>query len=75
MIIGHLPAGYLLAKSLAQRMVGSARAGAFICAALLGSVFPDIDLIYFHWIDHRQHHSEVSARETTACCPRPRSCA
>ena len=56
MIIGHLPAGYLLAKSLMQRMVGSARAKAFICAALLGSVFPDIDLLYFYWIDHRRHH-------------------
>jgi hypothetical protein len=57
MIIGHLPAGYLLAKSLAGRLVAAKGSlPAFLCAALLGSVFPDIDLLYFYWIDHRQHH-------------------
>ena len=57
MIIGHLPAGYLIAKGLADRMIANARAlPAFVCAGLLGSVFPDLDLFYFYWIDHRQHH-------------------
>lgn len=57
MIIGHLPAGYLLAKSLASRLLGAAREmRAFVCAALLGAVFPDVDLLYFYGIDHRQHH-------------------
>jgi len=57
MIIGHLPAGYLVAKAFAGRLVAGGRNTAiFVCAALLGSIFPDIDWLYFFWIDHQHHH-------------------
>ena len=49
MLIAHLPSGYLLAR--ATRAKGQAFA-----AALLGSVAPDIDMIWFHLIDHGAIH-------------------
>lgn len=51
MFIAHLPAGYLLSegfRGLPMRGV--------VPVALLGSIFPDLDLIYFYTIDNRQHH-------------------
>lgn len=55
MFIGHLPAGYLITK-LAKTRCGSSRQLA--AAALVGSVFPDIDLLYFYLVDHARtlHH-------------------
>ena len=26
-----------------------------MCTGLLGSIFPDLDMFYFYFIDHRQH--------------------
>jgi inner membrane protein len=50
MIIGHLPAGYLLTRRLDPRLVGW---------GLLGSVLPDFDLFYFYLVDgrSRSHHA------------------
>lgn len=57
MIIGHLPAGYLLGRLLATRIGASQpSADSIIRASLAGSLAPDLDMIYFHLIDHRQHH-------------------
>jgi inner membrane protein len=57
MIIGHLPAGYVCSKLLFGRFE---RYGcpprAFITAGMLGAVAPDFDMLYFHLVDHRQHH-------------------
>jgi inner membrane protein len=59
MIIGHLPAGYLIAR-LAQRVSTHLRDGhwSLMAAAMAGSVFPDIDMFWFHLIDQRSvnHH-------------------
>jgi inner membrane protein len=57
MIIGHIPAGYLCAKYLYRfsRHFGCGPR-AFTAAAMIGATAPDIDLIYFYLIDHRQHH-------------------
>ncbi|HCC83227.1 TPA: metal-dependent hydrolase [Candidatus Uhrbacteria bacterium] len=54
MFIAHLPAGYLLTTWL-QKKFNSTK---FLWLGLLASVFPDVDLIYFYLIDHRQtlHH-------------------
>lgn len=57
MIIAHLPAGYVLSKLLvrhAERL--GAPAPAFIRAGVLGAIAPDLDMFYFHLVDHRQHH-------------------
>lgn len=57
MILGHLPAGYITAKLLykhCQQRITSYKA--FMFWGLLGSVSPDFDMLYFHLIDHRQHH-------------------
>ncbi len=52
MLIAHLPSGYLLG-AFAQRRV-PLQASAIMAAALIGSVAPDLDLLYFHLIDGRQ---------------------
>ncbi|MDH5453338.1 MAG: metal-dependent hydrolase [Paracoccaceae bacterium] len=51
MITAHIPAGYALAKSM--RWTGAA-----FTAAIVGAVFPDIDLIWYFFIDDRliNHH-------------------
>lgn len=58
MIIGHLPAGYILAK-LSHRYsatrIGNYRA--FMSWGIFGAMAPDLDMLYFHLIDHgRTHH-------------------
>lgn len=50
MILAHLPSGYVLA-----RLAGQPR-GLPMAAALLGAVFPDLDLIWFYLIDDRAFH-------------------
>lgn len=61
MFIAHLPAGYLLGRKLVRHhpatRTGSASAPlALLAAVLIGSVFPDVDLLYFYLIDGRRHH-------------------
>ncbi len=53
MFIAHLPAGYLLGKGLKSRVLGG---GALMSAALIGSLAPDFDLIYFYTVDACRHH-------------------
>ena len=49
MITAHLPAGYVLGKSLPQ-------ARFVLPAALIGAGLPDLDLIWFYLIDDRAFH-------------------
>ncbi|WP_421917442.1 zinc dependent phospholipase C family protein [Mesorhizobium sp.] len=56
MLIAHLPSGYILG-AFAQdgRQPGSA----IMAAALVGSVAPDFDMFYFHFVDGgRTHHHD-----------------
>ena len=59
MFIGHLPAGYLAARTL---WPDTART--IMIAALIGSVLPDIDMLYFYLIDARSthHHEYITHR-------------
>lgn len=54
MFIGHLPAGFILTNFLQKRL----RDKRFLWLGLIGSVLPDIDLLYFYLVDNRQtlHH-------------------
>lgn len=57
MIIGHLPAGYVVARLLFPRFERrSVALKPFLLAGVTGAVAPDLDMIYFHLLDHRQHH-------------------
>ena len=49
MITAHLPSGYVLGRV-------SGWSGAVLGAALFGAVFPDLDLIWFYFIDDRTFH-------------------
>ncbi len=60
MFVAHLPAGYLLSKyfeSKSKRKKISWRL--FLTFGLIGSILPDLDLLYFYLIDghQHQHHS------------------
>ena len=55
MFIAHLPAGYICGCMLTDRVVPEQRKERFI-ALLVGSVFPDVDMLYFYLIDHGRHH-------------------
>lgn len=57
MIIGHLPAGYVISRLLLpQAELRGVSAKAFLWAGVVGALAPDFDMFYFHLIDHRQHH-------------------
>lgn len=57
MIIGHLPAGYIASRLLFPRIGHHGVAWkSFLLAGMFGAIAPDLDMIYFHLIDHRQHH-------------------
>ena len=50
MLTAHLPSGYVLARLLPPRIPY------LMPAALVGAVFPDLDMIWFHLIDDRAFH-------------------
>jgi inner membrane protein len=50
MLTAHLPSGYVLARLLPRRIPY------LMPAALVGAVFPDLDMIWFHLIDDRAFH-------------------
>ena len=60
MFIGHLPAGYLLAKS---PVVARASRTVF-WGVLLGSVVPDLDMLLFYFVDQgsTHHHDYLTHR-------------
>jgi inner membrane protein len=51
-IVAHLPAGWLMARAANKTR------GPVLAAALIGSVLPDFDLLWFYVVDHRAvlHH-------------------
>ncbi|MGI0115699.1 metal-dependent hydrolase [Zooshikella sp. RANM57] len=56
MFIAHLPAGYLLSKYwLSTFNENSVNRKLLLAIGLLSSILPDLDLIYFYWIDNQQH--------------------
>ncbi|MGP1684267.1 MAG: metal-dependent hydrolase [Giesbergeria sp.] len=60
MFIAHAPAGYIIGKNLCQRLKGAgAVQGLIVLAAILGSIAPDFDLLYFYFVDHRQTHHHL----------------
>lgn len=61
MFIAHMPAVYLLLRGLEKHKQVKIKRSIFLFA-LVGSVLPDLDMLYFYWIDNRQHlhHSYLS---------------
>lgn len=59
MLIAHLPSGYILGTFMRRQWPGSP---AIVGAAMVGSVIPDIDMLYFHFIDggRTHHHSYMT---------------
>jgi inner membrane protein len=59
MFIAHLPAGYLWTRRLLRRRTFmDTRSSSYrwlMALGLTGSLLPDLDMVYFHLIDNRQH--------------------
>jgi inner membrane protein len=49
MLVAHAPAGYLLTQ------LGGDRTRRYVALGLAGSIFPDVDLLWFYFVDHRAH--------------------
>ncbi len=63
MIIGHLPAGYILGRWIADRgFVVTPSSCLVVVVSMLGAIAPDIDMFYFYFVDQRQthHHTYLS---------------
>jgi len=63
LIIAHAPSGYILATSLLERIAsGQVSAKAVVAAGIVGALAPDVDMVYFHLVDHRHthHHKYLS---------------
>jgi len=57
MFIGHAPAGYVVSKLLFHRFRPfGVSTRAFLWCGVAGAIAPDLDMLYFHLADHRQHH-------------------
>lgn len=57
MLIAHAPAGYIVSRLLAPRFEArGASYRAFVCWGMLGAVAPDLDLLWYLLVDHRQHN-------------------
>jgi len=62
MIIGHIPAGYVVSKLLFARLEPfGVSLKSFLWAGVLGAIAPDLDMLYFHLVDHRLHHHHTYA--------------
>jgi hypothetical protein len=53
MLIAHLPSGYVLGRLMPRQ--GAAVMG----AALIGAMLPDLDMIWFHFVDAGKWHHHV----------------
>jgi len=62
MFIAHLPSGYLLAKTLKSKTNNWISWKLALLAGVVGSIFPDLDLLYFYILDARQnnHHTYIT---------------
>lgn len=60
MMIGHLPAGYLAARAIQAN--GASQA--MFLGVILGSIAPDFDMLWFHFVDHGtvHHHYYLTHR-------------
>ena len=57
MFIAHLPAGYIFSKySLPFFKKHRINPWYFIAAGIAGALTPDLDMLYFYFVDQRQHH-------------------
>ena len=56
MFIVHLPAGYLTTKVLlSHTKLPLSHRRTVVAVGLVGSIFPDLDLIYFYLLDNQKH--------------------
>ncbi len=57
MIIGHLPAGYIIARLYAKRAAPDEKThNSIMAVGLAASLTPDLDLLYFYAFDRTVHH-------------------
>ena len=55
MLTAHLPSGYIVGKIMKSNIVE----GAVLPAALIGGIVPDLDMIYFYFVDGGKTHHHM----------------
>lgn len=55
MFIAHLPGGLLVTRYLLRKHREEKYFTLYLVCGLAASIAPDLDLLYFYFIDHRQH--------------------
>lgn len=63
MFIAHIPAGYLVTRGLLRRFaVPEVARIRFLLLGVAASVLPDLDLLWWHFVDHRRqvHHAYLT---------------
>jgi len=56
MFVAHLSSGYIVSKLLLnKRNISNADYTALLIVGIVASIVPDLDLLYFYFIDNRQH--------------------
>jgi len=60
MFIAHIPSGYIMSVLICER-VRPVRVSSSVVAwaGMIGAVAPDLDMLYFNFIDHRQTHHHM----------------
>ena len=56
MMIGHLPAGYILGKLFQRWLPDKVSRRKIMTVSMVGSVLPDVDMIYFYGVDRSVSH-------------------
>ncbi len=58
MLVAHIPAGYIVSRSLLRSMGQEYNLRLYrigLIVGLIASILPDMDLLYFYFLDDRQH--------------------
>jgi len=60
MFLAHILAGCMVSKTLlAQFHVHYSKTKLLLALGVLGSVCPDLDILYFYLMDHRHHSHQI----------------
>lgn len=60
MFLAHILAGCMVSKTLlAQFHVHYSKTKLLLALGVLGSVFPDLDILYFYLMNHRHHSHQI----------------
>ena len=66
MIVGHIPAGYIAGHFLQKWVSDPIQQKRIMKVSLVGSILPDVDMLYFYWVD-KSHDHHIFYSHIPAC--------